>query len=154
MLDGRVRASASRRAAPWIFAVAVAIMPFAASAQSEVSGKPAVTTVAAPKSVDLSAVPQISASALREMAARAQPLHPRHAVTDQQFAALKAAAAGRRFDMPNVEPSPPPTNPAAGSTAEGVLTPGLPQEAEAYRSARVRMDYESRRLLDADRADR
>jgi antitoxin (DNA-binding transcriptional repressor) of toxin-antitoxin stability system len=36
--------------------------------------------------------------------------------------------------------------------AEGVLTPGLPQEAQAYRRTHVRMDYPSQRLLDADRS--
>lgn len=38
--------------------------------------------------------------------------------------------------------------------AEGVLVPGLPQQAEAYRRTRVRMDGDSRRLLDAERSDR
>ncbi len=125
MLDNRVRASAARKAAPWIFAVAVAVTPFAASAQSQVSpGERHVSSGAvAPKLVDLSLVPQITAKELAILAARPQPPAPKHAVTDQQFAALKAAAAGRRFDIPNLKPMSAPANAATGSTAEGVLTP-------------------------------
>jgi antitoxin (DNA-binding transcriptional repressor) of toxin-antitoxin stability system len=36
--------------------------------------------------------------------------------------------------------------------AEGVLVPGLPQQPEAYRRTRIRMDGSSQALLDADRA--
>ena len=38
--------------------------------------------------------------------------------------------------------------------AEGVLTPGLPQEADAYRRTGVHLDGDSQRLLDADRSER
>lgn len=38
--------------------------------------------------------------------------------------------------------------------AEGILTPGLAQEAGAYRRTRVRIAYPSQQLLDADRAER
>ena len=39
--------------------------------------------------------------------------------------------------------------------AEGVVTPGLPQDAQAYQRTSVRlMGVESHSLLDADRADR
>ena len=122
MYDERVGARAARKAAPWIFAVAVAIMPFAASGQSEISpGELHQGGVVAPKSVDLSAVPQVSASELKAMAARPQPPRPKTPLTDQQFAALKAAAAQQNVDLPNAEPL---SAPAGDSTAGGVLTPG------------------------------
>jgi len=35
--------------------------------------------------------------------------------------------------------------------AEGVLTPGLPQQPEAYRRSRVKMGRASQELLDAER---
>jgi antitoxin (DNA-binding transcriptional repressor) of toxin-antitoxin stability system len=37
--------------------------------------------------------------------------------------------------------------------AEGILTPGLPQEADAYRRTRIRIDGDSQRLLDGDRGE-
>ena len=37
---------------------------------------------------------------------------------------------------------------------EGVLIPGLPQEPAAYRRTRARLDGDTARLLDAERADR
>ena len=123
MFDERGRGRAVCRAASWVFAVAVAILPLAASAQPQLSANTGVGTAAAPKLVDLSTVPQVSASALKEMAARPQPQRPRNGLSDQQYAALKAAAAARRFDIPNVKPLSPPATPAAGSTADGVLTP-------------------------------
>ena len=124
MLEHRVRARAVYRAAPWMFAVAIAIMPFAASAQeAQVSlGERRMSSVVVePKLVDLSAVPQVSAAALKAMAARPLPPAPKHAVSDQQFAALKAAAAQQRFDIPNVEQLP---LPSSVSSADSTLTPG------------------------------
>lgn len=38
--------------------------------------------------------------------------------------------------------------------AEGVLLPGLAQNAEAHRRTRVRLEGDSHRLLDADRGER
>ena len=38
--------------------------------------------------------------------------------------------------------------------AEGVLVPGLPQDAAAYRATRVRMAQPTQALLDAERGDR
>jgi antitoxin (DNA-binding transcriptional repressor) of toxin-antitoxin stability system len=38
--------------------------------------------------------------------------------------------------------------------AEGLLTPGLPQDAAAYRRTKVRMKTSSQSLLDAERGDR
>ncbi len=38
--------------------------------------------------------------------------------------------------------------------AEGVLVPGLPQNARAYRRTQVRLKGSSQSLLDADRTDR
>ena len=134
MLDKYVGTRAANRAAPWVFAVAAAVMPFTTSAQSPLPGgvqsmasseaSPAkVLTVGAAKQVDLSAVPQVSASALKEMAARPQPPRPKNGLTDQQYAAAKAAAARQRFDIPDVQPLSQPAIPAADSTAGGVLTP-------------------------------
>ena len=37
--------------------------------------------------------------------------------------------------------------------AEGILLPGLPQQADAYRRTRVHIDGDSQTLLDADRAE-
>jgi len=37
---------------------------------------------------------------------------------------------------------------------EGVLTPGLPQDARAYRRSRIRFPGDSQSLLDAERSDR
>ena len=38
--------------------------------------------------------------------------------------------------------------------AEGVLTPGLPQDADAYSRSRARLKGDSSSLLDAERAER
>jgi antitoxin (DNA-binding transcriptional repressor) of toxin-antitoxin stability system len=38
--------------------------------------------------------------------------------------------------------------------AEGILTPGLPQESEAYRRTGIHLDGDSQRLLDGDRGER
>ena len=115
MLEKQVRASAVFWAALWILAVAVAIVPFAASAQFQpsapASAKMGVGTAPAPKLVDLSALPQVSARALAAPAAR-QPLRPQNGLSDQQYAAHKTAAAGRRFEMPYVQP----LSPRPGST--------------------------------------
>ena len=140
MLDRCVCVHAAYRAAPWIFAVAIAAMPFAASAQSSLPApdqalvistetSPAQRgTAPAPKQVDLSAVPQITAKQLSVLAARRQLPRPRTFHTEQQYAAFKTQAARLRFDMPNVEPVSPPTIRAAGSVpagagTEAVLTP-------------------------------
>ena len=139
MLDKCARARVAHRAAPWIFAVAVAVMPFAALAQSPLPGgaesmasseaSPAKrATAPAPKQVDLSAVLQITTKELAAAAARPQLPRPRTRHTEQQYAAFKTAAAQRRFEIPNLKPMSPPAVLAAGSVPAGagtevVLTP-------------------------------
>ena len=141
MLEKRVRTRAPNRAAPWIFAVAAAVMPFTVSAQSPLpapgqalvissEARPAKrATAPAPKQVDLSAVPQITAKELAALAVRPRPPRPRAGGTEQQYAALKAQAAQLRFEIPNLKPmSGPPASAQAGSIpasagTEGVLTP-------------------------------
>ena len=139
MLDKRARVRAANRAAPWIFAVAAAVMPITTSAQSPLPGEaesmvsgeasPAKRAMApAPKQVELSAVPQITAKELAAAAARPQLPRPRTRHTEQQYAAFKAQAAQQRFEIPNLKPTPLPAIPSAGSIpasagSEGVLTP-------------------------------
>ncbi len=121
MPEKRIRVRAFCRSAPWILAVAAAMMPlaasaqspFAGSAQSQPSGRAGVATAPAPKQVDLNAVPQAGA----HETAPVRPLpRPRTSLSDQQYQALKDEAARRRFDMRNVHPLPPPANPSSGST--------------------------------------
>ncbi len=121
MPERHIRARAFCRSAPWILAVAAAMMPFAASAQSPFAGsaqsqpsaQSGVVTAPAPKQVDLNAVPQ--AGAHEVTAPRVVP-RPRTSLSDQQYQALKDEAARRRFDMRSVHPLPPPASPSGGST--------------------------------------
>ena len=120
MPDKRIRAGAFCRSAPWIIAVAAAVMPLAASAQSPLAGsaqsqpsaQSGVATAPAPKQVDLNAVPQANT---HEMTTPRIVPRPRTTLSDQQYQALKDEAARRRFDMRNLQPLPPPANPSSGS---------------------------------------
>ena len=122
---GAAHGAARRGAALWIVALAIAVMPFAAAAQSTLpspgqsvvigNGASSVTqgTAPAPKQVDLNAVPQ--ASAPHSAAVREAP-RPRTLLSEQQYRALKEEAARKRFDMRGIRPLPPPASPGSGST--------------------------------------
>ena len=116
MPEKHIRPGAVHRAAPWIFAVAAAVMPFAASAQTPFAGsaQSGVATAPAPKQVGLNAVPPIGA---QETAAPRQVPRPQNGLSDREYKALKDATGRRRFDMRNIQPLPPPADPTGGSTS-------------------------------------
>jgi hypothetical protein len=122
------------RAAFWLLAGTLLLMPAAATTQTAVSaagpGTPVVANAAAPRAVSLSKLPQISGLAVPRRAVP-RPLTP--FLSESQYLAAKNAAAKAR-QAPQSGPLQPPSPalPAPGLPLSSAVTPETPKAATIF----------------------